>query len=282
MSNTGFGLLGCLPVEILQDVLLRLDMRALFNLRQASLRSRQAVDSLKQYHLVVSHGLDLFCALLRTELAASISLSSFYDALCTKSCAWCGKFAGFMFLPSWQRCCYACLTSGPEAQMLTRTTARKQFQLTKVELDQLTSFRTLPGFYSMKALQRTRTTLVHHRQVLAIAGPEALAKVQTDECRRMRERSLRYNYMVCCALPYYDRRNDRVEYGLSCAGCQLALNRGPTCEERLRDTTYAQDGFLEHFRQCLWGQRFWERRADGDKETVDYLPYLPGAGGLHE
>lgn len=46
-SNTGLGTLNRLPLELLHDVLLYLDMYSLFKLRQTNLGSRQAVDSLK-------------------------------------------------------------------------------------------------------------------------------------------------------------------------------------------------------------------------------------------
>lgn len=85
-SNLGRGTLDRLPLELLHNVLLRLDMQSLFNFRQTNIRSRQMVHFLKQYQLVVSHGINLFCALLRTRLALSVSLFDIYHALCTKDC----------------------------------------------------------------------------------------------------------------------------------------------------------------------------------------------------
>ncbi|KAL2261635.1 hypothetical protein VTK26DRAFT_3728 [Humicola hyalothermophila] len=106
--------LGRLPLELLHDILLRLDMRSLFNFRRANLSSRQAVDSLNHYQAVAAHGLNVLCALLRTRLASGISLLDFYHALCTKACALCGEFGGFASLLTWKRCCFACLQVAPE------------------------------------------------------------------------------------------------------------------------------------------------------------------------
>lgn len=97
-SNVGVGSLDRLPLELLFDTLYRLDMHSPFRFRQINLRSRQMVDSLNQYQRVVSHGLNLFCALLRTRLAIDISLLDFYNALCTKACNLCGEFGGFISL----------------------------------------------------------------------------------------------------------------------------------------------------------------------------------------
>ena len=93
-SNIGLRFLDWLPLELLHETLFYLDMHSLFKFRQTNLRSRQTVDAIKQYQLVVSHGLNLFCALFRTQLAVDISLLDFYDALCTKACTVCGEFGG--------------------------------------------------------------------------------------------------------------------------------------------------------------------------------------------
>ncbi|KAF2155224.1 hypothetical protein K461DRAFT_110166 [Myriangium duriaei CBS 260.36] len=71
-SSSGISHLYRLPLELVQDVLLRVDMQSLLNFRQTNLKSRQMVDSLHQYQLVVSHGLNLLCALLRSFDRASI------------------------------------------------------------------------------------------------------------------------------------------------------------------------------------------------------------------
>lgn len=149
-SSAGLGSLDRLPLELLHDTLLRLDVYSLFKFRQTNRRSREAVDSLKQYQMIVLHGLNLFCALLRTRLAVGISLLDFYIALCLKSCSLCGEFGGFMSLLTWKRCCFKCLKEAPETQVQTLSAARKEFHLTKVELSQLKSFKTLPGIYSME------------------------------------------------------------------------------------------------------------------------------------
>jgi hypothetical protein len=148
-SNIGVGSLGRLPLELLFDTLYRLDMHSLFKFRQINLRSRQIVDSLSQYQNIVSHGLNLFCALLRTRLAIDISLLDFYNALCIKACTFCGEFGGFISLLIWKRCRFKCLQQAPETQVRTLASVRKQFHMTKAELDQLRSFKSVPGIYSM-------------------------------------------------------------------------------------------------------------------------------------
>lgn len=95
-SNPALGPLERLPAELLNNILLGLDLQSLFNFGQTNLKSREAVYSLKQYRLVLSHGLNLVCALLRTGVATSVSLLDCYRALCTKACAICDGFGGFI------------------------------------------------------------------------------------------------------------------------------------------------------------------------------------------
>lgn len=282
-TNTGLGSLDRLPLELLHDVLLRLDMHSLFNFRQINLRSRQTVDYLKQYQVVVSHGLNLLCALLRTRLAIRVSLFDFYYALCTKACTLCGEFGGFISLLTWNRCCFKCLQGALETQVQTLAAVRKQFHLTKAELDQLRSFKTLPGIYSMEeSVHKSRITVVSVHQAILVSGqqPHALAQAQPASSRRNKK----FNFMGSCALPYYDRRTGRVEHGMSCAGCQLALekdiigSRGEKWAFEARDKVYAQDGFLEHFRWCEQAQLLWRSSGEGNNRPTE-LPEAARRGG---
>ena len=167
-ASTGLGNLARLPPKLLHEVLPRMDMASLFALWQANLSSRRAVDSLPQYQRVTSHGLDVLCALLRTRLAAHVSLLDFYDVLCTKGCAVCGrKLAEFVSLLAWGRCCFTCLHKGvPEVRVQALASAQRQFGLTAAEAGQLRSFKTLPGTYSMDETEdNARTTVVSALQV---------------------------------------------------------------------------------------------------------------------
>lgn len=258
-------------------------MHSLFKFRQINLRSRQMVDSLNQYQRIVSHGLNLFCALLRTRLAIDISLLDFYNALCMKACFLCGEFGGFISLLIWKRCCFKCLQESPETQVRTLASVRKQFHMTKVELDQLRSFKSLPGIYSMnESLHKSRIAIVSlHQATLACKRqPHTLARSQPASL----DRNQKFNFMGSCALPYYDKPTGRVERGISCSGCQLAIEkdiigiRGTKWGYEARDKVYAQDGFLDHFRWCEQAQLLWRSSGEG-KILPPELPVSAQTGG---
>ncbi|KAI1765527.1 hypothetical protein GGR53DRAFT_262678 [Hypoxylon sp. FL1150] len=281
--DTGLGFLDRLPLELIYDILLRLDMHSIFNIRQANLASRQIVNSLKQYQMVVSYGMNLFCALLRTRFANNVSLFGFYDALCTKACAFCGQFAGFISLLTWNRCCFPCLQGAPEIQVQTLAATRKQFHLTKSESNQLRSFKTLPGTYTMEeSAYKSRTTVVSTHQAISVFRQKR--NVPTHVRTGDSERNKKFNFMASCALPYYDKQTGRVEHGMSCAGCQLALEKGIIGSRaeiwafEARDKVYARDGFLEHFRWCKQAQILWESSNEGNNSPAE-LPEGVRTGG---
>ena len=282
-SDTGLGSLGRLPLELMHDVLVRLDMQSLFNFRQTNLKSREAVDSHRQYQMVVSHGLNLLCALLRTRLATGISLFDFYCALCTEACTICGEFGGFISLLTWNRCCFQCLQEALETQVQTLAAVRKQFHMTKANLGLLKSFRTLPGIYSMEeSVHKSRVTVVSVHQAMSVAGQQTQASAQAQPANS--GRNTKYNFMASCALPYYDNRAGRVEHGLSCAGCQLALEKdiigakGEKWAFEARDKVYSQDGLLGHFGWCEQAQLLWISSSEGDDQPTE-LPEAARRGG---
>ncbi|GKU05061.1 cyclin f-box [Fusarium langsethiae] len=268
-SNVGLGYFDQLPTELLDDILFRLDTQSLFRFRQINLRSRQTIDSLNKYQAIVSHGLNLFCALLRTRLAADVSLLDFYNALCTKGCSLCGDFGGFMSLLTWKRCCFKCLRDAPEMQVDTLDYVQKRFCLTETESARLRSFKTLPGIYTMgESMFELRAAVASVHQASLIRSPQVPPKSGLVQSKR-------FNYMGSCALPYYDETTGNVEHGISCAGCQLALEKRIIgSRTRQADDTrklYARDGFLEHFRWCEQAQLLWRTSDQGNKRP----PKLP-------
>lgn len=130
-SNAGLGSLERLPLELLLELVCHLDMLSLFKFRHTNARARQLVNSTTQYQRVVLHGLNLFCALLRTRLAIYIPLHDFYNALCMKTCTICGEFSGFVSLTTWTRCCFKCLQRSPETQLRTLASVRRRFYMTE-------------------------------------------------------------------------------------------------------------------------------------------------------
>lgn len=290
----GLGVLDRLPPELWSTVLRHLDMYSLFRLRQANTRSRRAVDALGEYQRAVAHGLNAFCALLRTRLAIHVSLADFYRALCTKECALCGAFGGFVSLPTWTRCCSACIVEAPETLVQDLSAVRGQYRLDDRQVSQLRTFEVLPGLYTLlEAPQRSRATVASVRQAMLVAGlppPPPYVRPARRVARALRSGFRVFNYAASCALPFYDEKAGRADDGVSCAGCQLVLQRRKrflTQASRKRwahdaqGKVYARDDFLEHFRWCKEAQRLWES-SDGGAHQPAELPEAARRGGFLE
>ncbi|KAJ5340020.1 hypothetical protein N7452_006748 [Penicillium brevicompactum] len=93
---------------------------------------------------VVSHGINLFRAVLQTGLASRVALSSFYEILCTEKCSFCSNFGGKVSIFIWKRCCFECLHSRPETQICCFSWVQRYFNLTRDIETEMRSFRSLP------------------------------------------------------------------------------------------------------------------------------------------
>ncbi|KAL7799809.1 hypothetical protein V8C37DRAFT_365537 [Trichoderma ceciliae] len=283
VSKTNLGAFDQLPVELLFQTLRHMDMQSLFNLRQVNLRARQAIDTLKEYKAVVSLGLTAYCALLRMKLASHVTLLDFYRVLCSKNCAFCGKFGGFVFLPAWIRCCFECIQEDPETRMVTVAEVRRLFRLSRAELSQQRSFQTLPGIYTTglyameKSYQRNRVKLVPYFPAMKEFGDRLETGVARPQHQPFWDPI--HNFMASCELPYYDPRTQVVEHGISCAGCertataQAVGQAAPTAtDDRLDfrpwDKVFSRENFLKHFKICAQARMLWEASPEAALEAI--------------
>lgn len=90
--------------------------------------------------------------------------------------------------------------------------------------------------------------------------------------------------MGACALPYYDKKSGEIEHGISCPGCQLALEKSIIATRtedwafEARDKVYARDGFLQHFKWCEQAQLLWKSSDEGNHMPTE-LPEAARIGG---
>lgn len=145
------GSLDQLPLELLHQMCLELGLRSIFKFRQVNRRSRQVVDSLKEYQNLASNKLSALTVLLRTQLAPKFSLSDFYSFSCTTQCRLCGDFGGYISLPNWIRCCYECVRQIPAVQAEMLSTVQKKLYVSRDEILRCrTIFRRLPSVYNSR------------------------------------------------------------------------------------------------------------------------------------
>ncbi|KAI6362315.1 hypothetical protein MCOR25_006262 [Pyricularia grisea] len=267
ISTERLGSLDCLPLELLQDVMLRLDLQSLFRFRQSNAKAREMVGTLK----------DLY-TLRHVQHTAEISLHDLAQLVCTKDCAVCGDFASMIFLPPWIRYCYTCLFVSCEASVQTKAWVRKNLSLNKAQVKKLATLKTLAGSYdkSGRTVFKVRKDIISLYRACKVAGVARL-------CETFKRLSSAICLMACCCAPYYNTRAGKVTHGFRCAGCykwymdQLELDDDfwlgspmEMLESRADSALHDRDSFLEHFKRCGEGQRLWESSDGGS-----LLPVVP-------
>lgn len=144
------GKLEVLPLELVHEVILALDLQSLTVFRAVNSTARALVSSNPAYRNIVTHAPDVIRAYIATTLASSFNIAQLFDALCAQSCAQCNDFGGFLFLPNCTRCCWACLTQHPDLLPISAAHARVMFGLTKGATAKLPVMQSIPGLYKMR------------------------------------------------------------------------------------------------------------------------------------
>ena len=276
IPNADLGALDRLPLELVTQIFYPLDIRSLFKFRQVSLRANQVVASFHEYQILISYGLNVLCALLRTRLGIYVTLFDFYRAIRTKACALCDQFGAFIFLPTWSRCCFECLKHAPETQMEMRDTVQKRFRLTPQESSEIRTFKPLPGVYSKNGYwQVSDTKIASAQRARLILREKTVGDIHamTKDPLPSIGSSSSYRFMASCTLPFVDPRTGVVEHGISCAGCYSPWQRfGPALEDWVhiaRDKIYSHESFLNHFKWCKQAQLLYQSSEDGMIEPIE-------------
>ena len=265
-TSSTLGALGLLPLEIIYEICYLLDIRSLLNFRHVNRRAQQIVRGTRGFEAVVTHALEALCVILRTNIASWFTLNDLFEALCTRDCRLCDSFGGFIFLPSFIRCCFACIRRDSLPAILPCSIIRKRVKPTPGCLYTLVpTLKSLPGVYSMDETVRKKRTRIMPAELvsrLSLREEDATRVMQSKETALLR-------YMVTTSLPYLDIESGSIQRGISCSGCQIALekalrsSRAQSNACTLRDKVYSYDEFMEHFQGCREAQNLWELSNQG-------------------
>ncbi|KAI8944029.1 hypothetical protein F4801DRAFT_281668 [Xylaria longipes] len=157
--RSSLGPVGILPLELLFDVLEFLDFRSLMRLMRVSLQWKVAVEALPAYAALTKHAREELNTLGLTGIIKHHTTSALYGALLSQKCASCFEFGGFLFLPTCERICFACLMHNQAYWMLSVWQARECFSLTDEELCTLPVLQAIPGSYFVGSQQTQRWSI---------------------------------------------------------------------------------------------------------------------------
>jgi hypothetical protein len=171
--------------------------------------------------------------------------------------------------------------------MTSIASVKRTLKLSKQSLANLSLFRSLPGVYSMDERQYSSRTWLAPVKYCAAAYVEENPDMElSDELLSQLKLSDPWNFMSCCAIPSYNPSSRIAQYGISCTGCQLAVESdnvpGYSDKERIfcyRDEVHSTESFLKHFAWCQQAQTLWISSGCGSKPPRN-LPEACKRGGF--
>jgi len=302
------------PLELLNEILRRSDLRAVSNFRSLNRRARTVVESSFPYKLLLRNAPHVVAALEKTGIASHFSVDDAFHALSTPSCNVCGKFGTYLWIPECIRCCFFCVREAPELMPMSEPDARAAFGLTKSALKGVPIMATLPGLYTdqQRPYRRKRHFLSRERARQAAVdihgGEEGLvryvnhgtskAKVAYDRRVAARDATAAVQgipnrtkndptrFMTVVPFPYFDPSSRITHIGLSCQGCKFVIGR-PRLQSDQRaatfhsrgDQPYTMEGIFEHFKSCSDARRLWRAHRNvyfPTKKSSKVRPFLRG------
>jgi hypothetical protein len=115
-----------LPVELLIEVLVRLDIPSLTRFRGLNRRTMELVNSVHEYAAIIEHCPNIIRAIVSIQ-ADAFDCSTLYRTLCTSRCFTCNLFGDHLYLIDCRRVCYFCFIRRAEYLPLTSREASKFF-----------------------------------------------------------------------------------------------------------------------------------------------------------
>ncbi|TGJ85299.1 hypothetical protein E0Z10_g3475 [Xylaria hypoxylon] len=158
-TRPSLGPLGILPLELLFNIVEFLDFRSLLRLMRVSLQWKIVVEALPAYTALTKHTQGELNTLGLTDIIKYHTASALYSVLLSQKCASCFEFGGFLFLPTCERICFACLLHNQAYWMLPTSMALECFSLTFAELRTLPILEAIPGSYFVGSQQTQRLSL---------------------------------------------------------------------------------------------------------------------------
>lgn len=230
------GQLDLLPLEILTEILLLIDVISLTDFRRVNKRAMQTVDSIPQYQIIYQQCPDILRGAISIQ-AKFFDFGTLYRALCQTKCSTCSDFGGYLYLITCQRVCRFCYTEHKRFLPLLGKYASALSRLSRKNIRQFPFVRTLPGRYADGGGQqsRSRMTLWDREAILANSTETSYSEKQDRFCNNPRR------FMAIMYAPYFEPPSKAANWGLFCIGCSESSDKDTYFRKQ-----YTREGFIKH------------------------------------
>ncbi|OJJ48883.1 hypothetical protein ASPZODRAFT_13620 [Penicilliopsis zonata CBS 506.65] len=219
-----------LPLELLENVFMHLDLVSLAAARGVSPVIREFIDNLPVWKHLNKHAKDILEIIHATKACAFITLNDLLMELHQPYCRNCGKIGPFLFLPTCSRCCFDCLQDNPQFTLMPLFHAEINYALSRQSINALPKLRSLTGEYDIAT---TRVTwdkwMVSYQAVLKAATQEhgSVAKaIQASEVQRQ-DREKAYHDAIAKWVTKMAERRDEIasNYPFALSGSPPSLHK---------------------------------------------------------
>lgn len=237
VPQPSFGIIGKLPPELLWMVFSHLTCGDLEALHSCSTGGRMAVLSFPLYHALLKYAPTILAILKETRLARTFTVAQIYETFTSSLCTTCGHFGGYVFLPSFTRCCIHCAETEMKFLPISRDGARIEFGVKgKKVFDRLPQLSNIEGYYSSCLGEikyyTQRLTLFSRELVEKTRNPKQ--KLDYGSQRRLYSIESSFQtyqrYMALTPLACFIPKSGSMETGVYCVGCDLRAKEHGLCQ----------------------------------------------------
>ncbi len=232
------GHLDVLPLELVREVLVELDVPTLTSFRRVNRRAMELVDSLHQYQMILKHCPNILRAIVSLG-ASSFTCRTLFNTLFTTQCSSCDRLGGYLYLITGSRVCYFCFTRNVDYFPLSAWQATKLTGLSRRDLKRLPHVFTLPGRYTARKKSSKGRFMLLDRRAVLLDRTDDEQRPPIDYTTREPRR-----FMSIISAPYLTCAGQRAHWGLHCRRCED--NTDPAYHFRLQ---FTGDDLVAHNQQ---------------------------------
>lgn len=154
------GVLGRVPAEILQEILLDLDLRSLSTMCRLNSFYHSLVDDLPAYKLLREHASATLKIMHVTKTSSDFPVRRLFSEFCRPRCRTCEDFGPYIFLLTCRRCRFKCLHEHDDYRLAPVFDVMVNYALSKDLVKRLDSIYSLRGYYGFYREYQGRLRLV--------------------------------------------------------------------------------------------------------------------------
>lgn len=237
VHQPSFGNIDKLPPELLWMVFSHLTCGDLEALHSCSTGGRMAVLAFPLYHALLKYAPTILAILKETRLAQTFTIAQIYETFTSPLCTTCSHFGGYVFLPSFTRCCIHCAETELKFLPISRDGARIEFGVKgKKIFDRLPQLSNIEGYYSSFLGEikyyTQRLTLFSRELVEKVRNPKHTLDYARQRHRYFGESSIQtyQRYMALTPLACFIPKSASMEKGMYCVGCDLRAKEHGFCQ----------------------------------------------------